>query len=358
MVVETFGKRICRLRKQANMTQRELANLLGISEPAVCKWETDSSMPDIMLLAPLARVLHTDLNTLLSYEETVSPEQVKEFGDIAEEIGRTEGTDAELLFWKERLQEYPNSELLKMAYAKWLMKLQVQGAATEEQMQILENLLLALCKSEEAEMKCEAKRYLASFYITGQRFEEAEKLLATLSGFDFNARHLDALLLYVKKEYEACRKECEQFLFECVQNALICLSRLAGIAVATKENEKERMYAEMMCRMESELGIPFYRGAMQMIDYYLRSGEEEEAAKYFEEYVENLLRAEECFQDSVFFGDLGEELRFISNGALVTLTAFREELFQVMQNSAYMKKLRGNERIKRSVEKLGAYMGK
>ena len=69
MTVETFGKRICRLRKQANMTQRELANLLGISEPAVCKWETDSSMPDIMLLEPLARALHTDLNTLFSYEE-------------------------------------------------------------------------------------------------------------------------------------------------------------------------------------------------------------------------------------------------------------------------------------------------
>ena len=28
MAVETFGKRICRLRKQANMTQRELANYI------------------------------------------------------------------------------------------------------------------------------------------------------------------------------------------------------------------------------------------------------------------------------------------------------------------------------------------
>ena len=238
------------------------------------------------------------------------------------------------------------------------MKLQVQGETTKEQRQILEELLLKLCKSEVAEVKFEAWRYLASFYIGGQRFEEAETVLATLPDFDFSARHLKALLLCQKKDYEAARKECEQFLFECVQNALICLSHLAGIAATSKDTEKERMYAEMMCRMEQELGIPFYRGTMQMIDYYLRSGEEEEAAKYFEEYVENLLRAEECFQDSVFFGDLGEEIRVISNGALVTLTAFREELFQVMQNPAYMKKLRGNERIKRSVEKLGAYMGK
>ena len=290
MANETFGKRICRLRKQANMTQRELANLLGISEPAVCKWETDSSMPDIMLLTPLARALHTDLNTLMSYEETVSPEQVKAFADNAEETGRTEGINAEMVYWKERLREYPNSELLTMAYAKRLMKLQMHSAVTEEQMQILEELLLKLCKSEDAEMKCEAKRYLASFYITGQRFEEAETVLATLPDFDFNARHLNALLLYVKKDYEVARKECEQFLFECVQNALICLSRMAGIAVASKDNEKERMYAEMMCRMEQELGIPFYRGATQMMDYYLRANEEEEAAKCFETYVENIWR--------------------------------------------------------------------
>lgn len=356
MAVESFGKRICRLRKQANMTQRELANLLGISEPAVCKWETDSSMPDIMLLTPLARALHTDLNTLLAYEEQLSPEKVKEFADVADEIGHTDGTDAEMRHWKEKLREYPNSELLTMACAKWLMKLQVQEAATEEQMQILEELLLKLRKSEEAEMKNEANRYLASFYITSQRLEEAEKLLSTLPDFDFNARHLKALLLYVKKDYGAARKECEQFLFECVQNALICLSRLAGIAEATKDNEKERMYAEMMCRMEQKLGIPFYRGATQMLDYRLRLGEEEEAAKCFEEYVENMMHAEDIFRNSMFFGDLGEELRFISNGALVSLEVFREELVQVMQNPGYMKRLCDNEKVKQSMEKLSAYM--
>ena len=355
MAVESFGKRICRLRKQANMTQMELANLLGISEPAVCKWETDSSMPDIMLLAPLARALHTDLNTLLSYEETVSPEQVKEFADAAEETGRTEGTDAEMLYWKERLREYPNSELLMMACVKRLMKQQVQGAATEEQKQISEELLLTLCKSEEAEMKFVAQRYLASFYITSQRFEEAENVLAELPDFDFNARHLKALLLYGKKDYEAARKDCEQFLFECVQNALICLSRMAGIAVATGDAEKERTYGEMMCRLEQEFGIPFYRGAMQMLEYYLRSGEEEETAKCFEAYVENMLHAEDVLKNSEFFGDLGEELRFISNGALVSLADFREEPVRVMQNPGYMRELRGNELVKASLEKVKEY---
>ena len=353
MAIETFGKRICRLRKQANMTQRELANLLGISEPAVCKWETDSSMPDIMLLAPLARALHTDLNTLLSYEEAVSQEQVKELGDTAEEIGRNDGSDAEMQYWKEKLREYPNSELLRMACVKRLMKLQVQGEVTKEQMELLEELLLTLGKSEAVELKLEAQRYLASFYITSQRFEEAERVLATLSDFDFNARHLNALLLYVKKDYEVARKECQQFLFECVQNTLICLSRMAGIAVATKDTENERLYGEMMCRLEKEFGIPFYRGATQMVGCHLQAGEEDEAVKCFETYVDGIWNAEERLKASPFFCELGEDIRFISNGALVSLDVFREEACKVLRNPAYLKQIRGNEKVRESMEKLG-----
>lgn len=356
MAVETLGKRICRLRKQANMTQRELANLLGISEPAVCKWETDSSMPDIMLLAPLARVLHTDLNTLLSYEETLSPEQVKEFADAADKVEDTDGTDAKMKYWQGKLQEYPNSELLKLTCAKWLMKLQVQGEVSEEHMQVLEGLLVKLCKSEKAEMKFEAQRYLASLYITSQRFEEAEDILAILPDFDFNARHLKAMLLYMKKEYEASQKECEQFLFECVQNVLICLSRMTGSAVATKDTEKERIYVDMMCRMEKEFGIPFYRGAMQMAGCHLQADEEDEAAKCFETYVDGIINAEGILKASPYFCDLDEDIRFISNGTLVSLGAFREEACKVMQNPAYLKQLKGNERVQQSMEKMRAYM--
>lgn len=331
------------------MTQRDLANKLGISEPAVCKWETDSSMPDVMLLTPLARALHTDLNTLFSYEEELSPEKVKSFADKAEKVSRTEGTEAGIRYWNACLHEYPNSEGLMLVYAKWLMRQQVRKDVAEE-------LLVSLRESEDAEIQCKAKRYLASLYITGRRFEEAENMLALIPDFDFNARHLQALLLYMKKDYEACRKNAEQFLFECVQNALICLSRLAGVAVATQDKERERIYAEMMCSMEKELGIPFYRGATQMIDYYLHSGEEEAAIDCFETYTESMVHAEECLKESPFLGDLGEDIRFISNGTLVSLDAFREELLQVMQSPGYMKPICESSRYRESMEKISLNM--
>ena len=53
-------------RKELGLTQDRVAELLGVSAPAVNKWENGNSYPDITLLPPLARLLKTDLNTLLS----------------------------------------------------------------------------------------------------------------------------------------------------------------------------------------------------------------------------------------------------------------------------------------------------
>lgn len=65
-----------------------------------------------------------------------------------------------------------------------------------------------------------------------------------------------------------------------------------------------------------------------------------------------MIHAEEGLKESPFLGNLGEEIRFISNGALVSLEAFREELCRVIQNPGYMKNLRGNSRFQESMEKL------
>ena len=52
-----IGGNIAALRKAKGLTQEQLADMLGVSAPAVSKWETGSSYPDISLLCPLARAL-------------------------------------------------------------------------------------------------------------------------------------------------------------------------------------------------------------------------------------------------------------------------------------------------------------
>ena len=49
----SFGKTIKKLRREREMTQEQLAEILSISPQAVSRWETDMAMPDISLIAPL-----------------------------------------------------------------------------------------------------------------------------------------------------------------------------------------------------------------------------------------------------------------------------------------------------------------
>ena len=56
-----IGVVIKKYRKEAGMTQEEMANRLGVTTPAVNKWENSNSKPDIGLLAPIARLLDISL---------------------------------------------------------------------------------------------------------------------------------------------------------------------------------------------------------------------------------------------------------------------------------------------------------
>ncbi|MDD3417736.1 MAG: helix-turn-helix transcriptional regulator, partial [Lachnospiraceae bacterium] len=71
-----IGQVIRKYRKIKGITQEEMAGRLGVTAPAVNKWENGNSFPDIMLLAPIARLLGITVDTLLSFHEELSEEEM------------------------------------------------------------------------------------------------------------------------------------------------------------------------------------------------------------------------------------------------------------------------------------------
>lgn len=65
MTNETFGQRFQRLRKNAGLTQEDVAAKLNITAQAVSKWENDVSAPDISVLVEISDILGVTLNDLL-----------------------------------------------------------------------------------------------------------------------------------------------------------------------------------------------------------------------------------------------------------------------------------------------------
>lgn len=65
---KTMGSFIAVLRKSRGMTQKELAELLNVSDKAVSRWEREESMPDIGLLPILADIFEVTCDELLRGE--------------------------------------------------------------------------------------------------------------------------------------------------------------------------------------------------------------------------------------------------------------------------------------------------
>ena len=60
----SIGKNIAKYRKAKKLTQEELGAKLGVTNQAVSKWESEVSMPDVMLLPKIANTLNITLDDL------------------------------------------------------------------------------------------------------------------------------------------------------------------------------------------------------------------------------------------------------------------------------------------------------
>ena len=65
---EKFGRFLAEVRKEKQMTQKDLADKLFVSDKTVSKWERGNSMPNVTLLIPLAEVLGISVTELLQGE--------------------------------------------------------------------------------------------------------------------------------------------------------------------------------------------------------------------------------------------------------------------------------------------------
>ena len=62
----SMGKNIAYFRKNKGYTQEELGQKIGVTNQAVSKWESETSMPDIMLLPRIANALDVTLDDLFA----------------------------------------------------------------------------------------------------------------------------------------------------------------------------------------------------------------------------------------------------------------------------------------------------
>ena len=69
----TIGKRIAIFRREKELKQDELAEMLNVSPQAISKWENNQTCPDISLLPRLAEIFGVTVDELLTGKKEMQP---------------------------------------------------------------------------------------------------------------------------------------------------------------------------------------------------------------------------------------------------------------------------------------------
>ena len=111
----TIGQTIKKLRKERNLTQEELAELLNITAQAVSKWENETGLPDILQIVPLASVFGVSTDVLFGTFGTSDEEEVKKIINEAYysfEVNSIESLRRRYDVLQDGLRRYPNNNVL------------------------------------------------------------------------------------------------------------------------------------------------------------------------------------------------------------------------------------------------------
>lgn len=84
MTNKSMGEIISTLRKEKGMTQKDVADQLGITDKAVSKWERDVAFPDTATIPKLAKLLGVSVEDLMQAKSvpTAAPKGVDHIVDL------------------------------------------------------------------------------------------------------------------------------------------------------------------------------------------------------------------------------------------------------------------------------------
>lgn len=236
---------ILNARKALGMTQEQVADKLGVTASAVYKWEKGAAYPDITILAPLARLLKMDLNTLLSFQQDLTSQEIRGIvQDMIHEIEK-KGYDAGFEFAMGKIREYPGCDLLVSNLAASLEGAQMIYSITDTDKykeQIL-HLYQGLVDSENETVRNQVNQLLFYRYFNDGKFDEAEKIFSRVS--DTNAFYLQMQSdLYMSQgRSEEAKRAVEQKLLGAAGDVQSALMKLHCFALKEEDLEAAEYFA-------------------------------------------------------------------------------------------------------------------
>jgi len=232
------------------MTQEQLAQRIGVSAAAVSKWEMGASYPDVTLLPALARLLETDLNTLMGFEKTPDRNEVNQMLTEVNETAKAQGIEAGFAAADAILREYPTCGALLFGLAATLQgRMMMAGMTASEREKWdgqLESWYLRASEGKDDEAREAAAHLLASRYMAEGKLDAAQKMMARLPKETLTARWpLEVSLLLQKGERDEAKAFLQKRLFKAAADMQQMLLRLIQAELDEENMEHAQAIADL-----------------------------------------------------------------------------------------------------------------
>lgn len=247
----SLGKVIKKYRKIKNLTQEEMAARLGVTAPAVNKWENENSYPDITLLAPIARLLDISTDTLLSFREELTMEEINEI--VREADARLKESSYEEVFvWaKKKLEQYPNCDPLILNIAvildAWRMVKEVPNETDYDE--YICSLYIRVLDSNDETVRTRAADSLIGFYMRKDRYDKAEEYLEYLSIQNPERKRKQAQIYSGKGQVKEAYKAYEELLFAEYTRVSAQFHGIYTLALKNNDMQKACMIADKQAKL-------------------------------------------------------------------------------------------------------------
>ena len=285
-----MGSTIAALRKSRGLTQEQLAALVGVSGPAVSKWETDASCPDVALLCPLARALNTTVDALLQFEAALTDEEVARQINALMETLPQKGADACEEELRRLVCRWPGCTALQFNAAMVCdgFEMFFPDAQPEQKARwrtLKRELLERVRASGTAAYWQAATIQLAGLALAQDDPDQAEALLDELPEHPGDATAVRALLYRKRGQEQEAQKLLQTQLYTAVSKAMTILPMLLGGEEEPRRRQKLVDTYQELARAFGLAGL----GEGFLVELHRQAGEWDEAARHFSLYVDQLL---------------------------------------------------------------------
>ncbi len=168
-----LSENLKKYRMKKELTQEDVAQLLGITPQSVSKWERGESYPDITLLPALANIFETSVDLLIGMDTIRAEETRYNIHKKAVAYQRSGDLDIAEQTYREALLIYPNKPGMILGLASTLA---LKGE-TEEAIELMERgLPISINEKQKATMRAA----LCFLYLKAGRADKAERLAGDL----------------------------------------------------------------------------------------------------------------------------------------------------------------------------------